>query len=61
MRLALTLYGRFVRRDTEANRQAVMESIERTLKAHNGSFPEKGDMFIEPEKRESPSPESETP
>ena len=46
--------------DTEANRQAVMESIERTLKAHNGSFPEKGDMFIEPEKRESPSPESET-
>jgi len=61
MRLALTLYGRFVRRDTEANRQAVMESIERTLKAHNGSFPEKGDMFIEPKKRESPSPESEIP
>jgi len=46
--------------DTEANRQAVMESIERTLKAHNGSFPEKGDMFIESEKRESPSPERET-
>jgi hypothetical protein len=46
--------------DTEANRQAVMESIERTLKQHNSSFPEKGDMFIEPEKRESASSENET-
>ena len=35
--------------DTDANRQAVMESIERILKEHNGSFPEKGDMFIQPE------------
>ena len=46
--------------DTEANRQAVMESIERMLREHNGSFPEKGDMVIEPEKRESASPENET-
>ena len=46
--------------DTEANRQAVMESIERMLREHNGSFPEKGNMFIEPEKRESASPENET-
>ena len=46
--------------DTGANRQAVMESIERTLRAHNGSFPEAGDMFIEPEKRKSASPEGET-
>ena len=35
--------------DTDANRQAVMESIERILKEHNGSFPEKGDMFIQPD------------
>ncbi|MCP4665838.1 MAG: hypothetical protein GY849_05690 [Deltaproteobacteria bacterium] len=33
--------------DTEANRQAIMESIERMLGEHNGSFPEQGDMFIE--------------
>jgi len=46
--------------DTEANRQAVMESIERMLGEHNGSFPEKGDMFIEPEKRKPASPEGET-
>ena len=46
--------------NTEANRQAVMESIERMLREHNGSFPEKGDMFNEPEKRESASPENET-
>ncbi len=42
--------------DTENNRQAVMESIERMLKEHDGSFPEKGDMFIEPEKRKPCSP-----
>ena len=46
--------------DTEANRQAVMESIERTLREHNGSFPEEGDMFIEPQKRKPASPEGET-
>ncbi len=38
-------------RDTETNRQAVMESIERTLGEHNGSFPGEGNTFIEPEKR----------
>jgi len=36
-----------------------MESIERTLREHNGSFPEEGDMFIEPEKRKPASPEGE--
>jgi len=46
--------------DTEANRQAVMESIERMMGEHNGSFPEEGDMFIEPEKRKPASPEGET-
>ena len=45
--------------DTDANRQAVMESIERILREHNGSFPEEGDMFIEPERRMSASPEGE--
>ena len=47
-------------RDTEANRQAVMESIERTLGEHNGSFPDEGNMFIEPEKRKLASPKGET-
>jgi len=42
-------------RDTEANRQAVMESIERTLAEHNGGFPGEGNMFIEPEKRKQAS------
>ncbi len=46
--------------DTGANRQAVMESIERTLREHNDSFPEEGDMFIEPEKGKPASPEGET-
>jgi len=46
-------------RDTEANRQAVMESVERMLREHNGRFPEEGDMFIEPEKRKSASPDGE--
>ena len=41
--------------DTGDNRQAVMESIERTLREQNGSFPEEGDMFIEPEKGKPPS------
>ena len=38
-------------RDTEANRQAVIESIESMLGEHNGSFPDEGNMFIEPETR----------
>ena len=46
--------------DTAPNRQAVMESIERTLREHNRSFPEQGDMFIEPEKKKPASPEGET-
>ena len=46
--------------DTEANRQAVMESIERTLREHNDSFPEEGDMFIEPQERKPAFPEGET-
>ena len=46
--------------DTGANRQAVMESIERTLREHNASFPEEGDMFIEPQKGKPASPEGET-
>ena len=45
--------------DTAANRLAVMESIERMLREHNGSFPEEGDMFIEPEKRKPASLEGE--
>ncbi len=47
-------------RDTEANRQAVLESIERTLAEHNGSFPDEGDTLIEPEKRRPTSPKVET-
>ena len=35
-------------RDTEANRQAIMESIDRMLGEHSGGFPEEGDTFIEP-------------
>jgi len=41
--------------DTEANRLAVMESVERMLREHNGSFPEGGDMFIEPVKSKAVS------
>ena len=48
------------RGDTGANRQAVMESIERKLREHNGGFPEQGDMFIEPEKGKPASPKVET-
>jgi hypothetical protein len=33
--------------DIKANRQAVMESILRTIKENNGTFPPKGDTFIE--------------
>ena len=48
-------------RDTEANRQARLESSERTLAEHNGSFPGKGNMFIEPEKRKQASLKGEMP
>ncbi len=37
-------------RDTQVNRQAVMESIERMVGKNNGSFPDGGNIFIEPEK-----------
>ena len=37
-------------RDTQVNRQAVMESIERIVGNNNGSFPDGGNIFIEPEK-----------
>ncbi len=47
-------------RDTEANRQAVIESIERALGEHSGSFPDAGNMFIEPEKRKPASAKDET-
>ena len=33
--------------DNNANRQAVMESMVRTIKENNGIFPPKGDAFIE--------------
>ena len=56
----LRLYMEDSSRDTESNRQAVMESIERTLREHNGSFPEEGDIFIEPQKRKPAFPEGET-
>jgi hypothetical protein len=46
--------------DTEANRQAVMESIERMLEEHSGSFPDEGDTFIEPEETKPTSPKGET-
>jgi len=47
--------------DTDANRQAVMESIERAMREHNDRFPEKGDMFIDPEKSKQGSSGGETP
>lgn len=47
-------------RDTEGNRQAVMESVERLLKENNGTFSKEGDMFIEPEKEKPGCPEGET-
>ena len=33
--------------DIKANRQAVMESILSTIKENNGTFPPKGNVFIE--------------
>ncbi len=47
-------------RDTEANRQAVLESIERTLAEHSGSFSGEGDTFIEPAKRKMASSKGQT-
>jgi hypothetical protein len=47
-------------RDTEANRQAVMESIERMLEEHSGRFPDEGDTFIEPERTKTISSKVET-
>jgi hypothetical protein len=35
-------------RDTEENRQAVMESILSIMTESNGTFPAKGNAFIEP-------------
>ena len=46
-------------RNIEINRQMVMESVERMLRENNGTFPKKGDMFIEPEKGEPISPAAE--
>jgi hypothetical protein len=37
-----------------------MESVERILKEHNGTFPKERDVFIEPEKEKPASPEGET-
>jgi hypothetical protein len=37
-------------RDTQVNRQTVMESIEAMVGNNNGSFPVGGNIFIEPEK-----------
>jgi hypothetical protein len=47
-------------RDTEGNRQAVMESVERLLRENNGTFPKEWNMFIEPEKEKPVCPEGET-
>ena len=47
-------------RDTEANRQAIMESIDRMLGEHSGGFPEEGDTFIEPKKTKPSSSKGET-
>lgn len=43
-------------RDTQMNRQAVMESIEKMAGINNGSFPEGGDIFIEPDKTKAGPP-----
>ncbi len=47
-------------RDTEANRQAVIESIERALGEHGDSFPDAGNIFIEAEKGRPASAKDET-
>ncbi|MEE8597372.1 MAG: hypothetical protein V3T09_06155 [bacterium] len=33
--------------DSKYSRGAIIESIERSIRNNNGTFPEKGDMFIE--------------
>ena len=47
-------------RDTQVNRQTVMESVERMVGNNNGSFPDGGNIFIEPEKTKSGPPEAGT-
>jgi hypothetical protein len=47
-------------RDTQVNRQTVMDSIERMVGNNNGSFPEGGNIFIEPEKSKAGPPEGRT-
>jgi hypothetical protein len=47
-------------RDTQLNRQAVMESIERMVGKNNGSFPDGGNIFIEPEKTKAGPRQGET-
>ena len=42
------------------NRQAVTESIEKMVGNNNGSFPEGGNIFIEPEKSKVSPPEGGT-
>jgi hypothetical protein len=46
--------------DTQVNRQTVMESVERLVGNDNGSFPEGGNIFIEPMKKEAGSLQGET-
>ncbi|MCG6917992.1 MAG: hypothetical protein LJE89_10640 [Deltaproteobacteria bacterium] len=47
-------------RDTQVNRQTVMESIETMVGNNNGSFPDGGNIFIEPEKTKAVTPEGGT-
>jgi hypothetical protein len=47
-------------RDTQVNRQAVMESIERMVGNNNGSFSDGGNIFIEPEKTKAGPPQDGT-
>ena len=47
-------------RDTQVNRQAVMESIEKMVGNNNGSFPDGGNIFIEPEKSKGGPPQGGT-
>jgi|GEM_PF-5756288 len=46
--------------ETEANRQAIMESSERMLGKHNGSLQDEVDTFIEPDKTKPVSSKVET-
>ena len=47
-------------RDTQVNRQAVMESIEKMVGSNNGSLPDRGNIFIELEKTKAGSPQGGT-